>query len=103
MAKSNNKTVTASKVVGRPERLTLAESRDMIYEKFRTNLRILRGQTKISAVNLAKKIGIESGSRISALEYGRGNPTMEETILIAKYFNVTMDDLINKKAIITFQ
>lgn len=101
--KSNNKTQTIKNAIGRPERLTLAENREMLFENFRTNLRILRGQTKISAVELSKEIGIESGSRIQALEYGRGNPTMEEVIIISKYFNINIDDIMNKKAKIIFE
>ena len=102
--KSNNKKDTVNKlVVERPERLSLSQGRDMLYEKFRTNLRVLRGKTDVSAVDLSKEIGLESGARISNLEYGKGNPTVEELVLISKFFNVTIDDLLHKEAVITFK
>lgn len=99
----NKKQTTAAKAIGRPERLTLSESRDMLYEKFRTNLRILRAGTKISGVELARKLGIKSGSRITEIEYGKGTPTMEEVVLLSKYFGVSLDDLMDKNAVIKFE
>lgn len=103
---NKSKTEIANKAtneLGRPERLKLSESRDMLFEKFRTNLRVLRGQTKVSAVELSKEIGLKSGSRITDLEYGRGTPEMEEVILIANYFKVKLDEIIYKEAKIYFE
>ena len=101
--KRNKKADTANIAIERPERLTLSESRNILYEKFRTNLRILRGQTNISGVELSKEIGLESGARITNLEYGRATPSMEEVICIASYFNVSLDEIINKQATILFK
>lgn len=88
--------------IARPERLTLAQSRDLFYEKFRTNLRILCGSVDISMVDLTKQLNLKSGSRITDLQYGRGNPTMEELHIITKHFGITIDDILYKKATITF-
>ena len=102
--KSNNKNDTVNRViVERPERVSLSKGRDMLYEKFRTNLRVLRGKTDVSAVDLSKQIGLESGARISNLEYGKGNPTVEELVLITKYFCISIDDILHKEAVITFK
>ena len=89
--------------VARPERLTLSESRNMIYEKFRRNLCILRAAHDISGVDFAREIGCHSGKRIHDLESGRGVPTIEEVLVIVQYFKITMDDLLNKNAHITFE
>lgn len=92
----------AEKVL-RPERLTLAQSRDLFYEKFRTNLRILCGSVDKSMISLSEEMGLRSGKRITDLQYGhRGNPTMEELHIITKYFGITIDDILYKTAKISF-
>lgn len=88
---------------GRPERLTLAKSRDLIFENFMNNLRVLIALETISGVELSRKVGLKSGSRIFDLSYGRGNPTAEELIVICQYFKISIDDILNKKAVITFE
>lgn len=76
----------------------------MIFEKFRTNLRVLRGSTNLSAVELSTLLGLKSGSRIIDLEYGRaGTPSTEELIIISRHFKITIDDLLNKQAKISFE
>lgn len=106
MAKSNNKKQSVSKIiqdkVERPERLTLKKSRDLVYEKFRTNLRTLCAASSLSMIDISKDSGLESGKRITDLQYGRGNPSMDEMIVISKYFKISIDDLLNKTATITF-
>lgn len=92
-----------SEKVLRPERLTLAQSRDLFYERFRTNLRILCGSVELSMVELSEKMKLRSGKRITDLQYGhRGNPTMEELHIITKYFGITIDEILYKEAKITF-
>lgn len=75
----------------------------MYFEKFRTNLRVLNGNGNLSRVELAKEIGILNGARLVSLEYGRGNPTMEEMISISAYYKISFDDLLNKTAKIIFE
>lgn len=86
----------------RIERISLAEKRDMMFENFRTNIRVLRALKGLSGVECSEKIGLKDGKRLIALEYGRSNPTMEEMILIANFFNETIDNILNKDATITF-
>lgn len=87
----------------REERLKLKETRDLSYDNFRRNLRILRGGQDLSGVELATKLGLHSGTRCLDLEYGRsGTPTVWELDTISKYFQITIDDLLNKKAAVTF-
>lgn len=85
------------------ERVTLAVARDMIYEKFRTNIRLLRAKEGWSGCEAGEKIGLKNGKRMIDLEYGRANPTMDEMILISKCFHCSIDDLLNKSASICFE
>lgn len=87
----------------REERLSLKETRNMAFEKFRRNIRILRAGIDISAADLAIKIKLKNGKRYVDLEYGRANPTTEELLIISKHFNVTIDELLFKSAKITFE
>lgn len=85
------------------EHVSLADARNILYEKFRTNIRLLRAKKGWSGCEAGEKIGLKNGKRMIDLEYGRANPDMEEMLLIAKCFEVTMDDLMHKEAIVTFQ
>lgn len=83
----------------REERLKLKETRNLSYDNFRRNLRIFRAQQDLSGVELSEKLGLKSGSRCLDLEYGRSSiPSFQEIDTISKWFNVTIDDLLNKKA-----
>lgn len=99
----NTKTKGLQNLNSRPERITLAEARDMIYEKFRTNCRLLRAKKGWSGVEAGEIIGLKNGKRIIDLEYGRANPSIEELLLLTKCFEVSMDDLMHKEAKIVFQ
>ena len=57
------------------DKVSLAQSRDMLYEKFRTNSRLLRAYKGWSAVQASKEFGFRASKRVIDLEYGRGNPT----------------------------
>ncbi len=102
MAKTN-KTVAIQKLDNKMERVSLAEARDMLYEKFRTNIRLLRAKKGWSGCEAGEKIGLKNGKRMIDLEYGRATPELEEILLISKCFNVKMDDLLHKEAIVTFE
>jgi ribosome-binding protein aMBF1 (putative translation factor) len=97
------KTEALQNINTRPERITLAEARDMIYEKFRTNCRLLRAKRGWSGVEAGEKIGLKNGKRMIDLEYGRANPTIDELLLITKCFCVSMDNLMHKEANIIFE
>lgn len=99
---NKSKTQSIQKMDNKLERVSLAEARDMVYEKFRTNCRLLRAKFGWSGVEAGEKIGLKNGKRMIDLEYGRANPTIEELLLITKCFNVSMDDLMHKEANIFF-
>jgi hypothetical protein len=93
-----------SNKVERPERMKLSEKRDRQYEKFYKNLKILLGATQLSSVEITIAMGWElKGKRLQDLSYGRGTPKLDEIIALTKFFNITLDDLINKEAKIIFQ
>lgn len=100
---TKNKTEALQKSDNKLERVSLAEARNMLYEKFRTNIRLLRAKKGWSGCYAGEKIGLKNGKRMIDLEYGRANPEMEEMLLIAKCFDVKIDDLMHKEAVITFQ
>jgi len=87
----------------REERLTLKQTRDKQFDKFRRNLRMLRASLDISAVELSAKLPLKNGSRCVDLEYGRGNSSTDELLAISKYFKITLDELLFKEAKILFQ
>lgn len=97
------KTEALQKSDNKLERVSLADARNMLYEKFRTNIRLLRAKKGWSGCEAGEKIGLKNGKRMIDLEYGRANPEMEEMLLIAKCFDVKMDDLMHKEAVIKFE
>lgn len=75
------------------------------FKNFRINLQVLRISKQLSAERLAELVGLGSSKRITDIEYGkhgRGTPKTEEVLKIAKFFNVSTDDLIHKIAKIYF-
>lgn len=69
----------------------------MGYEnKFKDNLKELRIERKLGQVELAKSIGVSKGV-ISLWENGLREPNMYSLILLAKYFGVTIDELVGLK------
>jgi len=74
------------------------------FETFRINLALLKSLSGKSAETLSKELGFEKGYRFFNLEYGRtGAPKLEEVMAIAKYFNITIDDLLYKRAKVEFK
>ncbi len=61
--------------------------------KFKDNLKELRIEKKIGQVELAKAVGVSKGI-ISLWENGLREPNMYSLIKLAKYFNVTLDELV---------
>lgn len=84
------------------ERVSLSEARNMMWEKFRTNIRLLRAKKGWSGVEAGEKIGLKNGKRMIDLEYGRANPTSDELLLLTKCFNVSLTQLIEMEATVTF-
>ena len=66
----------------------------MKYEnKFKDNLKELRREKNLGQVDLAKAIGVSKGV-ISLWENGLREPNMYSLILLAKYFKVSLDELV---------
>lgn len=63
---------------------------------FKDNLIALRKRNKMTQVELAKAIGI-SRSALSMYEAGQREPNFETLEIIAKYFDVPMSSLIERK------
>ena len=60
---------------------------------FKENLKALRIEAGIGQVELAKSIGVSKGI-ISLWENGLREPNMYSLILLAKFFNVSIDFLV---------
>ena len=61
--------------------------------KFKDNLKELRLDKNMGQVELAKAIGVSKGV-ISLWENGLREPNMYSLILLAKYFNISLDELV---------
>ena len=66
----------------------------MEYEnKFKNILKALRQEKGIGQVELAKEIGVSKGV-ISLWENGLREPNMYSLIILAKFFKISIDDLV---------
>lgn len=66
----------------------------MEYEnKFKDNLKELRIEKRMGQVELARALGVSKGV-ISLWENGLREPNMYSLIIIAKYFNISIDELV---------
>ena len=61
--------------------------------KFKDNLKELRLDKNMGQVELAKAIGVSKGV-ISLWENGLREPNMYSLILLAKFFNISIDELV---------
>ena len=61
--------------------------------KFAHNLKELRLERGVGQVELAKSIGVSKGI-ISLWENGKREPTLHYVILIARYFEISIDELV---------
>lgn len=69
----------------------------MKYEnKFKDILKELRTERNLGQMELAKEIGVSKGV-ISLWENGLREPTMYSLILLAEFFNVSIDELVGLK------
>lgn len=60
---------------------------------FKDNLKELRLEKNLGQVELAKAIGVSKGV-ISLWENGLREPNMNSLILLAKFFKVSIDELV---------
>ena len=69
----------------------------MEYEnKFKNILKELRTERNLEQAELAKAIGVSKGV-IGLWENGLREPTMYSLILLAEFFNVSIDELVGLK------
>ena len=61
--------------------------------RFKDNLTELRLEKELGQVELAKAIGVSKGV-ISLWENGLREPNMNSLIMLAKFFNITIDELV---------
>ena len=61
--------------------------------KFKENLKELRLEKGLGQVELAKAIGVSKGV-ISLWENGLREPNMYSLVILAKFFNITIDELV---------
>ncbi len=74
-------------------RLTYVRKCDSMENKFKNILKQLRQEQQIGQVELASQIGVSKGI-ISLWENGLREPNMSSLILLAKFFEVTIDYLV---------
>ena len=63
------------------------------YNHFKDNLRELRLEKSLGQAKLAKQLGVSKGV-ISLWENGLREPGMYSLILLSKFFNTTIDELV---------
>lgn len=63
------------------------------YNHFKDNLRELRLEKGLGQAELAKQLGVSKGV-ISLWENGLREPGMYSLILLSKFFNTTIDELV---------
>lgn len=61
------------------------------------NLKELRKEKGLTLEFMSKKIGLSGKSSYQAYENGRAEPQIKTLIKLAKFFKVTLDELIIKK------
>lgn len=64
-----------------------------IMSYFATNLKVLRKEKNLSQPELAEELGVSKGM-ISFWENEKYEPTATNIIVVAKFFNVSIDDLL---------
>lgn len=62
-------------------------------EKFAERLKQLRSENNVGQIQLSQKIGVSKGV-ISLWENGLREPKLSNLVLLANYFNVSIDYLV---------
>jgi transcriptional regulator with XRE-family HTH domain len=63
-------------------------------QRFGEKLRLLRKKNNLTLKELAKKLDFDSHSYLSAIEFGKKQPSVELVIKVAILFKVKTDDLL---------
>lgn len=72
-----------------------------LYKNFRHNLQLLRISKGYSAKELSSMLNMND-RRISNLEQ-QHIPSVDELVSISKFFNVSTDEMLHKKATVIFE
>jgi hypothetical protein len=80
----------------------LATKRFKEFELFRQNLIILQATKNATNQEMSVLLGLRP-KRVEDYKLGRCHPKFDELRMIANFFNVTLDQLLYKKAIVTFE
>lgn len=72
------------------------------FKTFRINISVLRANQSLTGVELSTNLGMPK-KRVNDFEIGRCHPTIHELTKIADYFSVTLDELLYKKIVLTFE
>lgn len=80
----------------------LATKRYNEFAIFRQNILMLRASKNVTQHQLSEILNIRP-KRIEDYEIGRCHPSFDEIRTISKYFEVTLDQLLYKKATVTFE
>lgn len=70
----------------------------MINEKLGRDLKVQRIYKRVSQEKMAEDLNI-SRSKVSSWETGRREMSLLDAVIISDYFDVSMDNLFNKKAL----
>jgi transcriptional regulator with XRE-family HTH domain len=65
-------------------------------EFFAKNIAFLRTQKNLGQQELADKLGFKGRSRISNYESSSSKPGVDDLLLLSKFFDVNIDDLLNR-------
>lgn len=68
------------------------------YFYFKSNLKLARMKMNISATDLSEKADLKQKKRIADIEEGRGKPSLGEMMSICKELDVSIDDMLYKRA-----
>ena len=63
---------------------------------FSENLKMLRKEQKIGQKELAEKINV-SAKTVSHWETGYTEPSINQLILLANFFEITIDEMVDRK------
>lgn len=72
------------------------------FKTFRINLLVLRATKSLTGIELSSLLDMPK-KRVNDFEIGRCNPNLHELTKMANYFSVSLDELMYKKVIISFE
>lgn len=74
--------------------MSRTERRKAIIQRFGEKLHALRTAHGLTLTELAQALGYRAHGYISELEAGKKLPTVEFAVIVAKFFDITIDQLL---------